>query len=195
MTEPSEFFRAYFIQTRQDIDTEKRERDQMLNFAIATLGAIGFAVVQSETAQQFLQTPFSFLFEIAVLAVLTSLFYIRRKKLQQISDRWYVLYRLAAGFFGKQRADEMVEGVIVRCLPTPRYFLKDYVLNIALSSPIYVMIAITTAATVALYGWIYLPWGPLVFLCHIWLSHWMLWRGFANPLPAETATVAEVEEE
>jgi len=93
--EPSGFDREYFLQTRKEIDTEKRERDHLLNFAVVILGALAFAVVQSEKAQQFLQEPYSLMLEISTLIILTSLFWVRRKKLQQISDRWYTLYHMA----------------------------------------------------------------------------------------------------
>lgn len=32
----------YLVQTRKEIDTEKRERDQILNFIIVTIGGLGF---------------------------------------------------------------------------------------------------------------------------------------------------------
>ena len=88
MQEPSSFDREYFLQTRREIDTEKRERDHLLNFAVVILGALAFAVVQNEAARALVQEWYSLLFEVATLTILTSLFWVRKKKLQQIADRW-----------------------------------------------------------------------------------------------------------
>ena len=48
MKNPTSFEKEYFIQTRQEIDTEKRERDRILNFIVLILGAIGFALIREE---------------------------------------------------------------------------------------------------------------------------------------------------
>ena len=44
--EISEFDKAYFIQTRKEIDTEKQERDKLLHFAILFLTGISVAATQ-----------------------------------------------------------------------------------------------------------------------------------------------------
>lgn len=142
MAEPNKFVWAYFIQTRKEIDTEKRERDQMLNFAVLVLGAIGFAVVQSETAQKYLKHPEAIGIEIAALVIISSLFWIRYKKLQQIADRWFVLHRIVIKHFGKKTSHEMLEGVVSKYLTTWRYIRKDFILNISFSLPIYGMLAL-----------------------------------------------------
>ncbi|MFB3880999.1 MAG: hypothetical protein ACE149_07030 [Armatimonadota bacterium] len=137
MHELDEFAKAYFIQTRSEIDTEKRERDQMLNFAILVLGAIGFAICGSGEAQTFLRQPEALAVEVPALAIVSSLLWVRRKKLQQIADRWFVLERMALRHFGQKSTGEMLEGVVCRNLTTWRYIAKDFVLNFILSSPIY----------------------------------------------------------
>lgn len=143
MAELTEFEREYFIQTRKEIDTEKGERDKLLNFAVIVLGALGFAVVQSDAAKEFLQKPHSLMLEVSTLIILTSLFWVRRKKLQQIADRWYTLYRMAVRRLGKQCAAEMMEAVVIRDFEKARYLRKDVVLNIALSLPIYTLLFVS----------------------------------------------------
>jgi len=143
MAELTEFEREYFIQTRKEIDTEKGERDKLLNFAVIVLGALGFAVVQSDNAKEFLQRPHSLMFEVATLIILTSLFWVRQKKLQQIADRWYTLYRMAVRRLGKQCADEMMETIVIRGFEKARYLRKDVVLNTALSLPIYTLLFVS----------------------------------------------------
>jgi len=137
LNEPNKFVREYFIQTRKEIDTEKRERDQILNFAVLILGAIGFAIFQSETAQEFLQQPKALTVELPALVIITSLFWIRRKKLQQIADRWFVLHRLAERYFDKEDIEMMLEEIVLKKFLKRTYVRKDFFLNIALCLPIY----------------------------------------------------------
>jgi hypothetical protein len=183
MREPSDFERAYFIQTRNEIDTEKRERDQMLNFAVLVLGAIGFAVAQSESAWKFLQEPESLAIETPALVIISTLFWIRHKKLQQISDRWFVLYRMIVRCFGKDRAKEMLEGVVRKDLPTWRYIRKDFMLNIALCLPVYGLLLLQCLrGHFSNVSWrMVLP--ILVIILHFGFSSLILRRGLRDPLP------------
>lgn len=142
--EPSEFDREYFLQTRREIDTEKRERDQLLNFAVVILGALAFGVVQSEKAKELLQEPCSLMFEISTLIILTGLFWVRRKKLQQISDRWYTLYHMALRNLSEEWMSQSMEAVVVRGFSKGRYIRKDLALNVALSLPIYTLILVSS---------------------------------------------------
>lgn len=183
MNEPSSFIRAYFIQTRKEIDTEKRERDQMLNFALLVLGAIGFAVAQSETAQIFLHKPEALAIEIPALIIISSLFWIRYKKLYQISDRWFTLHRIAIRHFGKKRVQEMLEGIVVNNLTRWRYIRKDFMLNIAFCSPIYGLIIIQWIdGYLSRQHWrISLTTATIVV--HFILSSFILGRKMHEPLP------------
>lgn len=181
--EPSKFIIAYFIQTRKEIDTEKRERDQMLNFAVLVLGAIAFAISQSETAQEFLKKPEALALEIPAIVIISTLFWIRYKKLQQISDRWYTLHRLALRYFGKERVEEMLEGVVVKYLPTWRYIRKDFILNFAFSLPVYGLLFLQF-----LYGYSCRQWWRIILalmaiILHCVLSSIILGRKLRDPLP------------
>ncbi|MBN1787164.1 MAG: hypothetical protein JW806_02080 [Sedimentisphaerales bacterium] len=139
----NDFETKYFIQTRQEIDTEKRERDIILNFAVVVLGALGFAILRNDKADEFLLKPYSFMFEISVLIILTSLFYVRRKKLQQISDRWFTLHRMVIRHFNEQQAAETMEATVIESFNKGRYKKKDLILNFALSSPVYILLFIS----------------------------------------------------
>lgn len=110
----SDFDREYFIQARKEIDTEKRERDHILNIAVVVLGALGFAFIQNDGARQFVQNMYSFLFEISVLTILTSLFFIRWMKLRQIADRWYSLYRMLNRYYGFEKSREYMETIVIK---------------------------------------------------------------------------------
>jgi len=141
MSDMSDFEREYFLQTRREIDTEKHERDQLLNFAILVLGAIVFGVAQSENAQRFLEEATAPAIEVPALAITSTLCWIRRKKLQQIADRWFVLHLMLVEHFGSERAETSLEGIAVQGLRGRRYVWKDVVLNWALSLPLYVLLA------------------------------------------------------
>jgi len=182
----SNFEREYFIQTRKEIDTEKRERDQMLNFAVLVLGGIGFGVSQSQSAQQFLQESQALVIEIPALIIITSLFWVRYKKLKQIADRWFALYRIVMRYFGRERVEEMLEGLVYKNLTGWRYILKDFVLNIALCLPVYALILLPSFNR-------YLPVQPWrlgvsasVIVLHCVISSIILGRKIHDPLPTLT---------
>jgi len=182
MGEPSEFEREYFLQTRREIDSEKRERDQVLNFAVIVLGALAFAVVQSEKAMDFLKEPYSLVMEGATLAVLTSLFWVRRKKLQQIADRWYTTYHLLGRHYPPEQVAQSMEAVVMHGFQQARYIKKDVVLNVALSSPIYGLVFFS-AVQVSAYRRVGVILATALVGIHLALSYWFLGSRFKDPFP------------
>jgi hypothetical protein len=143
MNDSDNFDREYFIQTRQEIDTEKRERDHILNIAVIVLGALGFAFVQTDKTQTLIRQPFFIAIEISVLAILTSLFWVRWMKLRQIADRWYTLRNILNQHFEEQKARNYLEYVVMRGFEKARYIKKDITLCFSMSSPIYFLLAYT----------------------------------------------------
>ena len=142
MSDQGDFEAQYFIQTRREIDTEKHSRDQILNFAVVVLGAIAFAIFRSGDVKLLLTAPFAIIPECCGLLVITALFWVRRKKLQQIADRWFVLRRLAVRMLGEERSQLLLEGHVCRHLLGRRYLEKDFFLNYALCSPIYALLVV-----------------------------------------------------
>lgn len=144
MTQPSDFQKAYFIQTRQEIDTDKKIRDTTLNFAIVVLGAAGFVVFRSDNAGQFVKTINGFALSVSVLIVITSLFYARREKMMQLMDRWFVLHHLLRQNPDWLGTDGSLETLVSTGFLKPRrtllqrYFAKDFYLNIAFCCPLFV---------------------------------------------------------
>ena len=175
-----EFDRAYFIQTRLEIDTEKRERDRILNFAVVVLGALGFAVVQSDNAQEIFKQPHSLAFQVSTLIILTSLFFARRMKLRQIADRWYTLSHMLKRYYGEDRAATYMEVVVLRGFKHARYVKKDVVLCLSLSLPIYSLVGVTSLS-------LFLPLGlrlaiPFVIIgTHVFVSLCILGRKLTDP--------------
>ncbi|HUW81988.1 MAG TPA: hypothetical protein VMZ31_04215 [Phycisphaerae bacterium] len=181
----SEFDREYFLQTRREIDTEKRERDHILNFAIVVLGAMAFAVIHSVRAEALLKDPYSVPLETSALAIVTSLFWVRRKKLQQIADRWYALYRMAVRNLGEEWVRESMEAVAIKGFTKARYIRKDVVLNVTLCLPIYALLLKTTLGLpVRLAGAIILV--VMIVGGHMIVSYALLGRKFVDPFPIET---------
>jgi len=180
---PNEFEKAYFIQTRSEIDTEKKERDHMLNFAILVLGAVGFSISQDETSRIFLQSPEGFLIDISVLVIISSMFWIRYKKLRQIADRWFVLRRLTLRWFGNFKTNELLEGLVCDNLPTLRYIIKDVVLNLALSSPIYGLLYRQLYSAFLVRNWWLVISVIGVFVMHLAFTFFVLGKKIKDPLP------------
>jgi len=142
MTQPSDFQRAYFIQTRQEIDTDKKIRDTTLNFAVFVLGAVGFVVLKSDNAGDFVRSTNGFVLSLSALLIITSLFYARREKMTQIVDRWFVLHHLL-----KQNPDWLgtectLEALVSIGFSEPRrrlqrYITKDFWLSTAFCCPLF----------------------------------------------------------
>jgi hypothetical protein len=185
--ESSDFDREYFLQTRREIDTEKRERDHLLNFAVVILGALAFAVVQSDKAKQFLQEPYSLMFEISTLIILTSLFWVRRKKLQQISDRWYTLYHMALRNMSEEWMSQSMEAVVINGFFKARYIRKDLALNVALSLPIYTLVFVSSLR-LPFHLWLSVITGVLIVTGHLTVSWVLLAKKLIDAFPVEIET-------
>lgn len=184
MHAPTDFDREYFLQTRREIDTEKRERDHLLNFAVVILGALAFAVVQSDKAKQFLQELYSLMFEISTLIILTSLFWVRRKKLQQISDRWYTLYHIALHNMSEEWMSQSMEAVVIRGFSKARYIRKDIALNVALSLPIYTLVFVSSLE-LPFHSWLSVIPGVLIVTGHLAVSWVLLAKKLIDPFSVE----------
>ena len=131
------FEREYFIQTRKEIDTEKRKRDRLLHFAILLLGGISALIIQRPDVTKFIDSTESLYIEIPLLIILTSMFWTRWKKLSQIADRWWVLFHMLEDYLGKQRTELFMEQIVIEGFSHRRYIRKDLVLNFCLCFPIY----------------------------------------------------------
>jgi hypothetical protein len=112
MKQTSDFLREYFLQTRREIDAEKESRDRLLNFIILAIGAVGFTMFQSEKADTLLAHPCALIIELSILVTITALFWLRRKKLQQIADRWFVLGNLLSRHFDEIAIEESLEAIV-----------------------------------------------------------------------------------
>ena len=134
------FIRDYFIQTRAEIDTEKRERDRLLHFAIILLGGVMVVLLRREGFVDFGASVEGIALGVSLLTILTSLFWIRWKKLCQIADRWYVLHHLLEDYLTGKQAKFFLEEIVIEGFKNKRYVRKDLVLNFALCLPIYFMI-------------------------------------------------------
>lgn len=184
MNEQTDFDREYLLQTRKEIDTEKRERDHILYLAVVVLGAIGFAMAQTDKAQDFLRQPSSLAFEISTLVILTSLFWVRWMKLRQIADRWYTLNRLINRHYNSQQAAEYMEAVVIKGFKKAHYIKKDIVLNFALSLPIYSLILLSSLNLSISSAWqIIIP--MLIIGIHILISIGVLNRKLRDPFNQE----------
>ncbi len=145
----------YVVQTRAEIDTEKRERDQMLNFIIVTVGGLAFATFLKLPSPSSSGTwPPGTIFCIAVAAMIFvfGLFLVRRDKLQQIADRWFSLECLlkdVAALDSTAAMNNLLETQVCEqlrakhqfpiCLLPPRYLRKDLLLVSPLLAIIYIL--------------------------------------------------------
>ncbi len=166
MPSRDDFLREYFLQTRREIDAEKSSRDQILNFVIISLGAIGFAIFQSSN---ILSNPHSIAVESSLLVFITSLFWLRRKKLQQISDRWIVLEGLLHTRIRFLPIENSLETIVLQGLKSFKYSIKDFILCICVSCPIYAVIVFSLTT------WISLPTNILITVGIILFHASILW--------------------
>lgn len=113
--------------------------------------------------------------------MITSLFWVRRKKLQQIADRWFILQRLAERIVGKDGAGLLLESLVCQQLTGRRYVEKDFFLNYALSSPIYALLLVHTPGFWS-DGPIAASFAVAVIIVHAVLSGLLLGRPFRAPV-------------
>ena len=139
----NDFISSYFIQTRQEIDNEKSSRDHILNFVILAIGALGFALLQNEKTVAILHTPVGLGLEFSVLVTITSLFWLRRRKLVQIAHRWTALDRLLKNHDLGVPYSESLESDVIPNLSTRFYPMKDAAVCVGVSCPIYASIAVS----------------------------------------------------
>ncbi len=137
------FEREYFIQTRKEIDTEKRERDRLLHFAILVLVGVPVAALQKAELYRHVFSWAALFVEVPLLIILSAMFWARWKKLTQIADRWYVLLYLLRKHLGNERAGHFLEQTVVDGLSKRRYVRKDAILNFCLCLPVYVIMIAT----------------------------------------------------
>ncbi|MBU0513141.1 MAG: hypothetical protein KJ621_00085 [Proteobacteria bacterium] len=187
MTDNSSFFREYFIQTRKEIDTEKRERDRILNVIVIVLGAIGFGLAQGDKGYHILYQPYAIIIEISILIIITSLFWVRRKKIEQISDRWFVLYHIFIKYFQKDSSDIFLERIVYEGFKKRRYVRKDFVLNISLSLPIYGLLTLSILYSFWLTNNFFLKIliAAVLIIFHFVISSLILYRKLKDPLMAQ----------
>lgn len=130
------FERDYILQTRAEIDTEKKERDTLLNIAVGLLGIAAFGMWQNGKIDDVLRNEFTKTASVCVLLIITSLMWIRRKKLQQITDRWFVLRELIQSA-KKQPDQRLLEDIVCEGLKKNTYSIKDTIVCLTLSLPMY----------------------------------------------------------
>ncbi|MBB3083287.1 hypothetical protein [Geodermatophilus sabuli] len=135
MDDMSEFERVYFTQTRTEVENDKRERDVLVNIAVAVVGGGTFIVAAN--LRTILASELIILVAIPGLALVTCFMWIRREKLTQIADRWVVLHSLLSRRLGEDWVNLSLEERVVQGLHKRRYVDKDLALKIALSGPVY----------------------------------------------------------
>ena len=181
-----DFKQDYFLRTRQEIDAEKHSRDTILNVIIIVLGAVGFALFQSGNAEVLLKHPISFVLEVTILVTIPGLFWLRRKKLHQIADRWFVLYYLNKHHINAIPLNETLEAIVKKDLETTRYTIKDLGLCFAICCPIYGLIAASVYEQISMHLWrVVIIIGIVLF--HLTIASLLMIRSFKCPEPLASA--------
>ncbi|MCU0785828.1 MAG: hypothetical protein MUF81_17655 [Verrucomicrobia bacterium] len=140
MEKPTSFEQAYFLQTRQEIDTEKRERDTILNIAVAVLGGLAFGFLhggREQDLERINHPPLTFLLTLSGLLIVTSLMWVRKRKMQQIADRWFVLRDMAARIWEVDKKHPCLESLVYTQFTKRSYQIKDAILAFVLATPFY----------------------------------------------------------
>lgn len=135
----SDFEKDYFIQTRKEIDTEKQERNKLLNYGVVAIGAVAAGLLQLESKVTVSPSPWLLLVCIPVLSLVTGLVAARRIKLHQIADRWIALYRIARNF-NIEKEWKPLERTVITGLIKGRYLKEDLWVHTTLSLVVYGLI-------------------------------------------------------
>jgi hypothetical protein len=140
----SEFERQYFLQTRQEIDTEKQERNKILNYAIVSLGVLALAIVRIDNPLAPLRSPAALCFYYPFLLLISILISGRRAKLRQIFDRWFVLRGILAAR-SEPKGWVSLEKVVCDGFDNKRYLAEDRLLHLGLSLIPYSLIGLVAS--------------------------------------------------
>lgn len=179
----SDFIKDYIFQTRREIDTEKHSRDNILNVIVLVLGAVGFAMFRSEDPILLLEQPAALVIEACILVTVTGLFWLRWKKLQQIADRWFVLYNLLQHHLIELPLNESMEAIVEPGLRSRRYTEKDFLLCVMVSCPVYGLFILGLKNNFSQWPILSL----LFVLSHIIVCAALMLRPFKWPEPLATA--------
>lgn len=137
----SEFERQYFLQTRQEIDTEKQERNKILNYAIVALGAVALTFSRVDNPLSPLRSPAALCFYYPFLLFVSILIAARRAKMRQISDRWFVLRGILAAR-SEPKGWVPLEKIVCDGFDNKRYLAEDRLLHLGLSLVPYSLIGL-----------------------------------------------------
>ncbi len=171
----SEFELQYFIQTRREIDTEKQERNKLLNYAVLATGAFSVALSQIEKSTEFLMSPWALFMYIPLLFLISGLVAARRMKLRQIADRWQTLYDI---IHARNVAQDWVplEDKVMEGLKGKRYLYEDFYLHLGLSLIVYgliVLVVFRIFLTQLALKWVLF--GAVIILSHFLITlRWLL---------------------
>ena len=169
------------MQTRREIDAEKHSRDNILNVVILVLGAAGFASFQAGNAERLSKSPAALVVELTMLVTITGLFWLRRKKLQQIADRWFVLHNLLQYHMTELPLDETLEAIVEKDLWTTRYTRKDVWVCVAVSCPIYGLVAVNLYVQLCGHSILLAIAVVLLILMHLGIAALLMIRPFRCP--------------
>ncbi|WP_424348521.1 hypothetical protein [Kocuria sp. CH-021] len=202
----TDFERDYFRQTRSEIDSDKRERDLFLNFAILIIGG-GAAIAVGQTdflaaierddnpLHEQINHPAMFAVILPGLSIITALIWMRREKLVQIGIRWMVLHTMLSGRLrerppdtteakrlGSLKMPDTLEAKMLDRFSSPgRAVRKEVILVLAVSTPIYALLVAQIWIS-----WTDLPddsgmllTSCLTLLVHVIFVSWL----FSRPIP------------
>ena len=140
----SEFEQQYFIQTRQEIDAEKQERNKILNYAIIALGAVALTFSRVDNPLSPLRSPVALCFYYPFLLFVSILIAARRAKIRQIFDRWFVLRGILAAR-SEPKGWVPLEKVVCDGFHDKRYLAEDRLLHLGLSLVPYSLIGLVAS--------------------------------------------------
>jgi hypothetical protein len=117
----------------------------------------------------------------------TGLFWLRRKKLQQIADRWFVLHNILQHHLIKLPIEETLDAIVEKDLRTTRYTRKDLCLCLSISAPIYGLFAVSLHEQFGTKLILYILTIVMIVLVHLAIAAMLMIRPFKCPEPLTAA--------
>ena len=133
--ELNDFYKDYFIQTRKEIDTDKIERDRLLHFVIILFGGVLVLFTQENLSRELLNTTIEVLLHFSFLIIVTTIFWVRWKKMSHIADRWNTLYKILEK--SGEEITVFLENKVIQGLKKRRYVRQDVFLCLSFCLPSY----------------------------------------------------------
>lgn len=166
--------KSYFEQTRKECDTEKIEKDKLLNYAFLVSGSAGILGLYKVNFDTLENSVLVSLISTTIIFTISVLFKWRRQKIQAQAYRWKVLKELIDSKKNPNTNWRTLEDIIVAGIDKNKHGIQDKLFFLALCLPFVCFLSIHTYNILIKSGKMYIIILPIIALSLIIESYFAL---------------------